>query len=66
MNGAGILAGDTLYATTKRRAPDEALGQIIACQIGAYAYLKRLTSRRRRHFLLSANPRYRAIEVDPV
>lgn len=66
MTGDGILSGDTLYATTTRRTPaGYALGKIIVCRIGDAVFVKRLTSRRRRHFLLSANPRYRAIEVDP-
>ncbi|HYH09181.1 MAG TPA: S24 family peptidase [Thermoanaerobaculia bacterium] len=66
MRDAGILAGDTLYASTRpRSAAQSALGKIIACRIGDDVFVKRLTSERRRHFLLSANPRYRAIEVAP-
>lgn len=66
MRDAGILAGDTLYASTRRRnAALTALGKVVACRIGEDIFVKRLTSTRRRHFLLSANPRYRAIEIDP-
>lgn len=66
MRDAGILAGDTLYATTRpRSADDSAMGKIIACRIGDDVFVKRLTSERRQHFLLSANPRYRAIVIAP-
>jgi SOS-response transcriptional repressor LexA len=66
MRDAGILTGDTLYATTRpRSAEDSAIGKIVACRIGDNVFVKRLTSERRRHFLLSAHPRYRAIEIDP-
>lgn len=65
MNGAGILAGDTLYAVRRRNTTTSALDRIVACKIGDHVFVKQLTSRRRRHFLLSANPRYRAIELDP-
>lgn len=66
MRGAGILPGDTLYATTRRRnAMTSALDRIIACRIGDATFVKRLTSHRRRHFLLSAHPRYKAIDIDP-
>ena len=66
MRDAGILAGDTLYVSTRPRTGAEtALGKIVACRIGHDLFVKRLTSERRRHFLLSAHPRYRAIDVDP-
>ncbi|HEX8616841.1 MAG TPA: LexA family transcriptional regulator [Thermoanaerobaculia bacterium] len=66
MNGAGILAGDWLYASTRPRdAMSTALGKIVACRIGDDVFVKRLTSKRRRHFLLSAHARYRPIEIDP-
>jgi SOS-response transcriptional repressor LexA len=66
MNDAGILSGDWLYASVRPRdAMSSALGKIVACRIGDDVFVKRLTSRRRRHFLLSAHPRYRAIAVDP-
>lgn len=66
MREAGILAGDTLYATTRpRSADDSAIGRIIACRIGDDVFVKRLTSERRRHLLLSAHPRYRPIEIAP-
>jgi len=65
MNGAGILAGDTLYAVRRRNTTTSALDRIIACKIGDHVFVKQLTSHRRRHFLLNANPRYRAIELDP-
>jgi SOS-response transcriptional repressor LexA len=66
MRDAGILSGDTLYATTRlRSAEDSAIGKIVACRIGGGVFVKRLTSERRRHLLLSAHPRYRAIEIGP-
>jgi SOS-response transcriptional repressor LexA len=66
MNGAGIMSGDWLYASTRlRNAMSSALDKIVACRIGEDVFVKRLTSKRRRHFLLSAHPRYRAIEIDP-
>lgn len=66
MRDAGILAGDTLYATTRpRNAEDSAIGRIVACRIGDDVFVKRLTSGRQRHLLLSAHPRYRAIEIGP-
>ena len=66
MRGVGILPNDTLYAIPRRRDnPTTSLRRIIACRIGDHVYVKRLTSVRRRHFLLSANPRYLPIEMDP-
>lgn len=66
MNGAGILSGDWLYANTRpRNAMSSALGKIVVCRIGDDVFVKRLTSQRRRHFLLSAHPRYRVIDIDP-
>ncbi|HEX2061117.1 MAG TPA: LexA family transcriptional regulator [Thermoanaerobaculia bacterium] len=65
MNGAGIFAGDTLYAVRRRNTTVSALGRIIAFRLGDDVFVKRLTSRRRRHFLFSANPRYRPIEIAP-
>jgi phage repressor protein C with HTH and peptisase S24 domain len=66
MRDAGIYAGDILYVTTQRRASAESwMGRIIAFQLGDDVFVKRLTSERQRHFLLSENPHYRAIDIAP-
>jgi SOS-response transcriptional repressor LexA len=66
MRDAGIFAGDVLYVTTQRRNEAESwIGKIIACRIGDDVFVKRLTSERRKHFLLSENPHYRAIDIAP-
>jgi len=66
MRGDGILAGDTLYASTRpRNAEETAEGRIVACRIGEDIFVKRLISQRRQHFLLSAHHRYRPIEISP-
>ncbi|HYR28412.1 MAG TPA: S24 family peptidase, partial [Thermoanaerobaculia bacterium] len=65
MTAAGIVAGDTVYAMRSSDLDTTALGKIIAFRLGEHVFIKTLTSHRGRHFLRSANPRYRAIEVAP-
>jgi transcriptional regulator with XRE-family HTH domain len=65
MSGAGILAGDTLYAIAAGPgAAASEIGKIVVCRLDGRTFVKRLVKEHRRLFLLSAHPRYRAIAVD--
>jgi SOS-response transcriptional repressor LexA len=60
----GILPNDTLYAIAPDATTTSAIGKIIACRIHDAVFAKRLVSEHGRRFLVSANPRYRAIAID--
>ncbi|HKR63304.1 MAG TPA: S24 family peptidase [Thermoanaerobaculia bacterium] len=64
MTGAGIFPGDKLYAIPAESA-ESAIGKIVACRIGETVFVKRLVTQHEQLFLLSENPRYLAIAVDP-
>jgi transcriptional regulator with XRE-family HTH domain len=64
MTGAGILPDDTLYAIPADTV-DSAVGKIVACRIDEAVFVKRLVTEHARLYLLSANPRYQSIEVNP-
>ena len=63
MIDAGIVDGDTLYATAALKKPS--VGKIIACRWHGEIYAKRMVAEHDRHFLRSENPRYLSIEFDP-
>jgi SOS-response transcriptional repressor LexA len=66
MIDVGIRRDDTLYAIPATPATaTSAMGKIIACRVGEDVFVKHLVTEHRRLFLRSANPRYRAIAVDP-
>jgi transcriptional regulator with XRE-family HTH domain len=64
MTGVGILPDDTLYAIPIDTV-DSAVGKIVACRIDEAVFVKRLVTEHTRLYLLSANPRYQSIEVNP-
>jgi phage repressor protein C with HTH and peptisase S24 domain len=59
---AGIVNGDTLYATV---TSEPTVGKIIACRWHGDTFVKRVISEHDRFFLRSENRRYLPIEFDP-
>lgn len=60
----GILPDDLLYATPRESPNEWPLGNIVACRNARGVFVKRLVPEHGRRFLVSAHPRYRAIEMD--
>ncbi len=64
MIDAGILPDDTLYVVDHEPADALPIGKLVACRIGHDVFVKRLISDNNRHYLISAHPRYRPIELE--
>ncbi|HEX7136670.1 MAG TPA: S24 family peptidase [Vicinamibacterales bacterium] len=62
--GDGILPGDTLFAARYDVSSALPVGKLIACRIGEHVFVKRLMVDKKRRYLISSHPRYRAIELD--
>ncbi len=60
----GILPDDTLYAVAHQPGEPMPVGKLVACRIGTEVFVKRLLFDKNRHYLSSAHPRYRPIEVE--
>lgn len=62
MINAGIIDGDTLYASTPPRSVP--VGRVIAVRLNDAVYVKRLVTEHGQRFLISENPRYTPIEIE--
>jgi len=62
MINAGIIDGDTLYASAPPRSMP--VGRVIAVGLNDAVYVKRLVTEHGQRFLISENPRYLPIEIE--